>query len=171
MRFGFWVNKLCCASVAGLLLTACESDNSGGAPLQPVAELPQEFVDNLGGTWLCEQSQEQGTVTGTVALDNPPLPLQNTDILHIALYEQQENQKLRSVTSYCMNNIDRLPIAFTLHYDPEQINSQANYGVSANFFTLIDGNLYEASHKRDGFSPVINNGITSQVDIVLPASN
>lgn len=154
-----------------LLLGACESDSNGGAPLQPVADLPTEFVDNHGGTWLCDQQQYDSQITGTVALNNPPLPLQNTDILHIALFEQQEDDELRSIVSYCINNIDSLPVPFSLTYDSAQIDGSLRYGVSANFFVLTADGSYEASHKRDGSNPVINNGVTSQVDIVLPSAN
>lgn len=164
------------AKIVGLLtvaalLCACDNSSSGATPIEPVASMPDEFVDTLGGTWLCEQPQHDSQISGTVSLQNPPSSPQNADILHIALFAQDPDGNLQSLSSYCINNISRFPIAFALPYDSSLINQQNTYGISANYFERIDGNLYDASHKRDGLKPVINNGVTTQVDIVLPASN
>lgn len=150
-----------------LLLQACEEKSSSGrAPLQPVATLPSEFVDNLGETWLCEDRQFNAEITGTVRLQSPAEPPQNPDILHIALFEQSDEQ-LISLNSYCVNNINKFPVAFALGYDATAIKNQARYVIRANYFRSIAGNLYEASHKPDGSTEVISNGRLEQIDITI----
>lgn len=155
---------LCCA----LFVTSCAESGSGEAPLQPAAELPDEFVDNLGATWLCEQRDEDTQVRGTVELlDASRAPL-STDVLHIALFEGMDEQRTL-VSSHCINNIAKTPISFAISYDAGSIDTHARYTVSANYFELYDGNLYAATHKRDGEHDVITNGITEGLILLLPS--
>lgn len=146
-----------------LLLTACdEKSSSSGAPLQPIATLPTEFVDNLGAEWICAANDLSDEVTGRVTLEEPPT-LMNTDILHVMLLDEQFN----SINSYCINNIAKTPISFALTYDSSTLNNDTRYFISATYFQYIDGNMYEAVRKPDGRIEVISNGIVEQVDIRL----
>lgn len=150
-----------------LLLQACEEKSSSGqAPLQPVATLPTEFVDDLGETWLCDHREFNAEITGTVALQSPAEPPQNPDILHVALFKQTDEQ-LISLNSYCVNNINKFPVAFALDYDATAVESEARYVIRANYFRSVAGNLYEASHKPDGSTEVITNGQLEQIDITI----
>lgn len=162
----FPLTLLCCI----WLVTSCAQSDSGAPPLQPAAELPDEFVDNLGATWLCEQRDEQTQVRGTVDLLEPSRVPLGSDILHVALFEGMDEQRTL-ISSYCMNNIAKTPIRFAISYDEQAINPDARYTVSANYFQLeLDGsNLYAATHKRDGEHDVITNGVTEGLILLLPS--
>lgn len=149
-----------------LLLQACEERSSGDATFQPLEPLPNEFVDTLGETWLCENSPHDTEVTGTVALQSPAEPLQNSDLLHVALFKQVDDQ-LTSLNSYCVNNISKRPVGFALGYDEAALDHQARYVVRANYFRAIGGDLYEASHKPDGSTEVISNDRFQDITITL----
>ena len=139
-------------------LCACEGNDSGKAALQPVAELPEEFVDTLGTTWLCPNEDFANHVTGAVHFDEHP-QLQRTDILHLALLQQLDEQ-FTVISSVCINNILSAPIAFSVAYDESLLSSGARYFISANYFSQVtDGNLYHATHKPNGYTEVISNGI------------
>lgn len=153
---------LLCSSI---FLQACEEKSSGEAPLQPPAELPAEFVDDLGTTWLCDTKEYSAHVAGRVIFDTPPVPLR-TDLLHMTLLQRLDGQ-LTSVSSYCINNITRTPIAFTMGFDESLLNSGAEYSIAATYFEHVAGNLYSAIYKRDGETPVISNGVTEGIDIRL----
>lgn len=155
---------LLCAS---LLLQACEERSSGDATFQPLEPLPGEFVDTLGEMWRCENSAYDTEVTGTVSLQSPAEPLQNSDLLHVALFKQVDN-RLTSLNSYCVNNIGKRPVAFAVGYDEAAFDNQARYVVRANYFRAIgDGDLYEASHKPDGSTEVISNNGFQDITIML----
>lgn len=147
-----------------LFLQACE-EKSGGSPIQPRATLPTEFVDDLGATWLCNTQTYTTQVAGRVTFDSSPTPL-STDLLHVTLL-QNLNGQLTSVNSYCINNITRTPIAFTIGYDENAINREASYFIAATYFEQVAGNLYSALYKRDGTTQVITNGITEGISIRL----
>jgi uncharacterized lipoprotein YbaY len=149
-----------------LMLGACDKGGENG-PTEFPAPKPPAFHDAFGELWTCIESDDEGSVSGQVSFSRP-VSLRRADVLHISLLKLSDDNELELVSTRCMNNLVRIPVDYTITYNPELIDPAARYVLSSTLFTLVDdGDTFLAAYRPDGFLEVINNGVFTNANISL----
>jgi uncharacterized lipoprotein YbaY len=157
-----WFLTLGFISLIGL---GCEKKTGNNNIFESSVSLPASFSDAAGDIWTCNAKQGQNNLTGEVSF-NKSINHQRDDILHLSLVKLEGNQA-SLVNTFCINNITSAPINFTFSYDSNKIDGAAQYILSVSYFIKMPDQVFLQAYQPQGFTEIINNGITDKIAIKL----